>query len=70
MNTALTILLAVAMLTVLVVLFTGIGVFAAGSEEANDHWSVKLMSLRVAAQAFVLLVLVLLFAERVGYLPR
>jgi hypothetical protein len=70
MNTVLTILLGVAMAVVLAVLVTGIGVFAAGSDAANERWSVKLMSLRVAAQAFVLLVLVLLLLERTGQLPH
>ena len=65
MHTALTILLVLAMAVVAAMLVVGIVVFTKGGE-TNRRWSVKLMSLRVAAQAFVLVVLALLLLQQLG----
>ena len=63
MITALTIALGLALLAVVVVLLTGITLLARGGE-ANRKWSNKLMRLRVATQALVVLLLVALILLR------
>ncbi|WP_241911862.1 HIG1 domain-containing protein [Telmatospirillum siberiense] len=56
MITVLSILLGAALLAVVGVLMTGVVVFARGGE-ANRRWANRLMNLRVAVQAVVVLLL-------------
>lgn len=56
MLTILSILLAVALLSVIVVLMTGVVVFVKGGA-ANRRWANHLMNLRVATQFLVVVVL-------------
>jgi hypothetical protein len=63
MQTALNILLAVALLAVLLVLFTGVAGFVKGGE-FNRRWSTRLMALRVGSQAVALLAVGLLLLLR------
>ena len=63
MHSLLTILLGVALAAVLAVLLIGVAVFVKGGE-FNRRWSVRLMSLRVAAQAAALVILGLLLILR------
>ena len=66
MQLALNILLVVTMVAVVAVLFTGLVSFAIGGE-FNKKYANKLMRLRVATQAFaVLLLLLLLLLRSVG----
>ena len=60
MNSVLSILLSVALVAVLVVLVTGVVIFARGGE-ANRRWSLRLMNLRVAVQAAAVALLGLIF---------
>ncbi len=63
MESTLHVLLIVAMVAVVVVLFTGLASFVAGGE-FNRKYANKLMRLRVATQAFALLIILLLFLLR------
>ncbi len=63
METALQILLILAMIAVVGVLFTGLGSVVAGGE-FNRKYANKLMRLRVATQAFAIFLLLLLFLLR------
>jgi len=63
MQLALNILLAVALLAVLLVLFTGVAGFVKGGD-FNRKWSTRLMGLRVASQAVALLAVGLLLLLR------
>ncbi len=63
MQTFLSIILAISLLSVVIVLLVGVGVFVKGGE-TNRRWSVKLMSLRVATQAVALVTLGLLLLMR------
>ncbi len=60
MTAVLTILLGVAMAAVLVVLMTGVVLFARGGE-TNRRWSLRLMHMRVAVQLIIIIIIVLLF---------
>jgi hypothetical protein len=59
MSTTLTILLGLALAAVVAVLFTGVFSFARGGEFHRRN-ATRLMNLRVAAQAFALLIFVIL----------
>jgi len=65
MHSVLTYLLAAAMVAVVIVLLTGVAIFVKGGE-LNRRWSTKMMSLRVATQALVLVALGILLLMRAG----
>ena len=56
METALTIALGIALAAVVLVLLSGVTLFAKGGE-ANRRWSLRLMNLRVATQAVAIALL-------------
>ena len=59
MQYSLNLLLGLALAAVLIVLLVGVAVFVRGGE-ANNRWSTRLMSLRVATQAAALVIVGLL----------
>jgi len=63
MQHALNLVLGLALAAVVIVLLTGVAVFVKGGE-ANNRWSTKLMSLRVATQAVALVTIGLLLFLR------
>lgn len=65
MNTLSTILLVVGLGITLLVLFAGLIVFARGGE-TNRKWGNKLMRMRVGAQAFAIVLLLLAMWLRKG----
>ncbi len=63
MQHSLTLLLGLALAAVVIVLLTGVAVIIKGGA-TNEHWSTKLMSLRVATQAVALITVGLLLLLR------
>lgn len=60
MTAVLNILLGLGLIAVLVILMTGVVVFARGGQ-VNRRWSLRLMQMRVAMQMIIIIILALLF---------